>query len=233
MKTAHEHYAELIALTSLYLGQRLPVAKGRKLAQANIQPQKISQSPPLNAPARLESPSPIFRQTPASPAITPQGALSQTQPPPKPIEIDDHLDDIKKVVIQQFPLLKIVDKIPDDTLAKKKKSKSPSIIILSFDDHPQHLEFLGNVSRAIESLGHSAQVIPAARIERENRWEGLVKMPGLKLVLVPRDKIALYPVLKQAPLLLLLPISLYLQDSSHKAVLWKTIKGQLTSKGSS
>jgi len=89
----------------------------------------------------------------------------------------DACENMHALFKQTFPLKTIVTEIPDDaestqksTLWKYEKAPSP-ITILSFNEKPNHLAFLHNLSKAIEQLNPAIEVRSALSIEAAEEWE--------------------------------------------------------------
>lgn len=143
-----------------------------------------------------------------------------------------------------FPEWVLSKTIPNDIVAQKNKNawlKSQEIcpvMILSFYDNEQQQIFLKNIAQAISLRLAPAQVVSAAQIEKENKWENILNSSQLRLVIAGDYGLYLHPklmhfykeipqqgkhFLNQTPLLLLSDLSLYLKEPQLKPLLWRAI----------
>ena len=139
-----------------------------------------------------------------------------------------------------FPNLILQDSVPDDSEARKinqqwkNQSLSPQVILLFFDETPEQKDFLQKVTDAITQKIAPASLFSAYTIEKQNKWENMFKIQGIKLIIAPDYGIYLLPGLMHhyrefqrtlggIPILLLTDISLYLKQPSLKTALWQAI----------
>lgn len=161
--------------------------------------------------------------------------------------------EIRKILSERQPSLKFIDKIPNDAEAKKiarsweQQQVVPHVLLLSFDESHKQATFLENLRLAIETLGVSAKVLNAARIENGKGWEFFLKSKELHLVIASSCHIDTSPQLKKfykettkqprhalcdTPLFLLPDIASYLKEPSLKPLLWRALKDLIASPSS-
>jgi len=149
----------------------------------------------------------------------------------------ENFQDLRKIMQEKHPEVTVVDKILDDQkaqeLSQKWKARDPesNVILLSFDQDPNHLQFLRRLAQAIED-----HHLPSKVIQIDHWDETLLKKS--RLVIGVEKGISEDPRLKElfqesgqdgkhllgsAPLILLQTIGQYLQDPKLKAPLWKAI----------
>lgn len=151
--------------------------------------------------------------------------------------------DIQNIIIERFPAQKILHDIPSDASAKIHPQDHviahAEVLILSFSDDPQQMEFLLKLANAISvRLKSHAEVISARDLEHESQWNIPLKSKALRLVIASGHLIHAYPKLMQhyreepkkarfyvgkVPLCLYSDISLYLQEPTLKLSLWKSV----------
>ncbi len=146
------------------------------------------------------------------------------------------------------PHLALSDEIPPDAGAQKRanqwkeKAQAAPVAILSFGEKGQERVFLDSLASAIAQKLAPSAVIDAARLEREQNWEIFLEIDILKLILAPADfqkrpqlmrHYKEFPSTSQlylgkVPLLVLSPVSAYLNNPSLKRTLWETLCQLLT-----
>ncbi|MEC7838750.1 MAG: hypothetical protein VX777_01775, partial [Chlamydiota bacterium] len=157
---------------------------------------------------------------------------------------ESNFADIKKDVAELFPELKIIDQPPDDRAAKKVNQQwkkgpiLPEVILLTFNETPEQTEFLLKVVNAINEHLAPAQMFSAYTIDKQRKWENMLKIEGLRLVIAPDYGIYSLPNLKKyyrestvhaertlagIPVLLLTDVGLYIKQPSLKPALWKAL----------
>jgi hypothetical protein len=135
-----------------------------------------------------------------------------------------------------------VDEVPDDATAKrvanswKEKISDADVILLACERDAETLEFLKSLGKAIDQNLAKAKILPAEKMEAENRWDlflqknqfrliiasdGMRGMPRLMRFYRETPATAEY-FLDKTPLLPLSSASLY-KSIEHKALLWKTL----------
>lgn len=189
----------------------------------HLQVQKIAESLP---------PSSIYSKNKS------QNSILKLEPITEPKQLD--YNSLKVEFKNLFPNLVLQDSIPDDSEARKinqqwkNQSLSPQVILLFFDETPDQKAFLQKVTDAITQKLVPASLFSAYAIEKQNKWENMFKIQGVKLIIAPDYGIYLLPSLMHhyrefqrtlggIPILLLTDISLYLKQPSLKAALWQAI----------
>lgn len=166
--------------------------------------------------------------------------------PPAAEEVD--LNDIRKIISERVPHLKLIDDIPKDTEAKKNaalwqnKQPVPQVMILSFDETLKQKVFLDDLCFALEIYGIHAKIFSTYKIEQEKGWEPILKTQELRLVIANSHGIHGFPelmkhyrevprqarhYLQNIPLFLLSDLSFYFKEPALKLSLWKALQGIL------
>jgi hypothetical protein len=148
-------------------------------------------------------------------------------------------------ISNQFSSIKLSNDIPDDSKAKaiaqKWRAPGAEVFILSFNDLPRENAFLQNLATAIEKTGATTKVISAVKYEQEKRWHKCFKTDDLRFIITNHYSLHTLPelmkyyredhtgkqMLGKAELHLLPDLSLYMQQPSLKAALWKALQQQL------
>lgn len=159
------------------------------------------------------------------------------------------LDEMRAVVEKVIPSFPLRSEVLDDAKAKRRASfwkeelKEISILILNFEEQEKPRLFLNNLSTALTALLTPAKVIEATRFEREKKWDELLSLPSLRLILAPSFSTwkqttlssfykelpaeAKY-FLKRCPVLFLHPLSAYFKNPLLKKQLWNTLVSHLS-----
>lgn len=164
----------------------------------------------------------------------------------KSIEIDAEM---KQMVAKILPEVTLTSSIPDDAAATKmahlykEQHLSAKVLILSFGETGPAMNFLQNVTKAIDSLLAPAKLIEMRKIERENSWELTLSSSTLQLILAPpfqawksislsrfyrENPSSKSHFLKDTPLLMMQPTEAYLKNPDLKRELWKTLSSLLS-----
>lgn len=172
----------------------------------------------------------------------------QLEPFAQPIEAD--FNDLKKIIAERYPNQPLKDKLPCDAHAKaikdewQKEILIPSVLILSFTDLPQHLDFLNSLAMAIGKQLAPASVFSADRLENDKGWESILSKDSLRLIIASGHSLNSNKELmkhhreapKEAkhylgkiPLFLLADISVYIKNPRLKIPLWADLKKTLGS----
>lgn len=217
-------------------------------------------APPVAPPPQnIEVPQsnkPDFNKATTAPH-TPKQENTADQPAPTPgafkLEVPAALPQadfsaLRTIVNEKLPHVRLLDKLPDDTEAKKlanawtQEKKIPQVMILSFDEPPKQQAFLVNIAKALEAHGIDAQVATATKLERENEWQKLLQSKELKLMVAGSSGFHSLPQLQKhyregtkqgrhylgdRLLLLLSDISYYLKEPALKPSLWAALKALL------
>lgn len=216
----------IIALTKLHISQEYDAKNWVTTDSETYEYYKTFASKKRTTPIIKPPVSPIPvapRPKPIAPKPSPQKKL-----PPKstPIERETlpsapktEFADFKKIISMHFPNEKILNFVPDDTLAKeiaskwKKQAIPPEVVILNTTTSPQEKLFLENVARAIE-----IHFFPAAVLSPEE----FKPNDALKLV-IGNETQPSFPSLK------IEPVANYLKNPQQKAKLWQDLKSTLQS----
>jgi hypothetical protein len=225
------------AETCDYFRQRIKKAPVKKVealedpAPKILPPLKIERSPP---PPVLQNPTPL--DTPVSPPL-----------PPKKKE---NLLGLRALFSKIAPEMPLLQEIPSDAIAKKianrwkTKNQIAPITVLSYQENPEHRQFLEQIVKALDVYFGPAKLLIADAIEREKEWKTFLSAAELKLVIacdytlwqlqnlcpfykeIPAQK---YRQLGEKPLFMLPDLSLYLKDPLLKRSLWKALCQMISS----
>lgn len=204
-------------------------------------------SPQEQQPAPLP-PLPAYKpQQPVAPAkkaiATPTVEKIKDTPPKRQTESTEEttghdFSAVRAALHEAASHLKIIDTIPDDSIAKRVanswKEILPEVILISDDATAEQSELLQKISNAIISLGYTS-----ALMANDIVWELLLTAPHLKMILMTQQSLQKYPELQQkyrydqsrkrhyidGILLCPLPSLEKLEsDPGIKANLWQTIR---------
>ncbi len=194
-------------------------------APAQPTPQKRSPPPPVQQDAVIEQP-------------------KKAQEVPSTL---NELSPIKKTLLRVAPHIKLTDEVPDDAVAKrvatawKEKVEGAEVILLACTTDTETLEFLKTLGKAVDQNLGKAKILPAERLEKENRWDLFLQKNEFRLI-IASDGMQKLPelmrfykaipaqsqfFLDKTPLVALSPASTY-KSIEHKAALWKTLCQYLT-----
>ena len=198
-----------------------------------------------SAPIKI-APPPVKVAAPPPVALEPVKAQVAPASPVK----SKPTSDIRVAVQKIFPELLLRDSIPDDRLAKKMAQLweetylSAKVVIIAFGETALHLEFLNQVTGAIDKLLAPAKLLDGEKFEKEHGWELLLNSPLLHTIICSswaswkETSLARHyrqngateeHFLAKRPLLLLEPIAHYLKDPHLKRKLWKDLNLRLSS----
>lgn len=199
---------------------------------------------PLSPPApssSIKKPQAVNIEPQPAKAIKPQ-PLSKTfmrEAPSVPTRPD--FTELHTFFKKQLPAVELSDTITDDSAAKALASRwkvpSSEIIILSFSELANEQTFIANLANALNQCLASTKVLSARKIEDEKGWEKLLKAEKLRLVIASNYNLHTLPellkhfhedatgkhTLGNVKVYLLSDLSLYMQQPSLKASLWKTL----------
>lgn len=166
--------------------------------------------------------------------------------------------EMRQLIKSVHPKLTLLEVIPDDAEARAiamqwKYPKecvvkaSSDVLMIIFDDVPEHLTFLNNIEKAIIGLGYKVNMIIAEKIKSEKEWE-VILSDSTRIVLATHSRMQSFPdlfkyyqeipsgenlnskcYLNKIPVLPLYDLSRYLQEPPLKIPLWKAIKESLSS----
>ncbi|MBS0648155.1 MAG: hypothetical protein JSS10_02895 [Verrucomicrobia bacterium] len=164
----------------------------------------------------------------------------------KALEIDAEM---KQMVAKILPETSIVGAIPDDAHAKKmsqlykEQHLTAQVLVLSLGEAGPGLQFLQNVTKAIDSMLAPAKLIEMRKIERENSWDITLNSPTLKLIVAPpfetwksislarfyrANPSSKSHFLRETPVAFMQPSAAYLKNPDLKRELWKMLSTLLS-----
>ena len=246
MSTPHEQYQELIALTELHL---LEEYSPQELITVDpdavkfLQTQKpASVTKPIPAPKAIEVvQQPLKQETTKSPPFPKKEEPPAPQPTQtaisKPFELDTshkpiqtEFEDIKQLIKEKAPHFAISDHIPPPAAPK-----TLQLIFLTSNEEAEDLQFLENVLKAAQGRGLNARILMCRQIEKENKWDKLLTINDLRLIVLSKQSLLDIPALgifnsengyQKGPIQAFVYDNLSAQksDISFKQELWKKIQ---------
>lgn len=264
-QSVKKSYSELISLTQLFLLREHHMSEKclmEKHAFPHIKakrpyvPPSIKTLPDMPKAIPVES-APLIPAEPLKTSVKTEENKALTPPP--------HQQEKKSLVLEplstpplfsvdmsymqffkeHFPQCPLSSTIPSDEKAHKMrhawklKHQVLPVLILSFQENNQSLDFLKNVAKAISVFLAPASLLSASNFEKEAQWDEVLATPDLRLIIASDYELYLQPnlmkhytqdkqlgkhYLKTIPLLLLSDISLYLKKPELKEVLWNAIR---------
>jgi hypothetical protein len=204
------------------------------------QPKEILKKP-LPLPPTPKPVAPVHKKEKEAP---PAQEISAPKPAAKthePIKTEG-FELIKKTLVRVVPHVQLVDAVPDDAHAKKiaggwkEKIPDAEVILLACDTDSETLELLKSLGKAIDQNLAKAKIIPAEKLEQENRWEMFLRKNQFRLIVASEGMKKLPELMKfytaipsqaqsfldKTPLLALSTASVY-KAIEQKAHLWKTL----------
>lgn len=234
---------EIISLTKRFLQEEYPLDEWiwtdkttydffKGLSTPPLLPQKTHSSKPVTTPTKSKpKPSLIKRQTTPTISIEKPEPIKTTpkRTSYKPESFKRDYSEIKKLLAEVAPKLKIIDSVPPDDEAKlianAWNNSIPEVAIIVIEPSKEQLLLLERMAKAIEGLGRTSKVLIG-----EQQWEKLFKTKHLKLILVPQETLDAHPdfaeitTIKICPMA---PIQTYLEQPQEKTKLWKNIQALL------
>lgn len=215
--------------------------------QEPIEKVEAAKTPSHQAPKYIPSTSMQPQIKEATSPKAPDAAQDLKLAPKPPIKASDLIkvegsEQIKKTLLRMVPHIKLVDDVPDDTKAKKiasgwkEKIPDAEVILLACETDADTLDLLKSLGRAIDQNLAKAKIVPAEKLEQENRWDIFLQKNQFRLI-IASDGMKKHPelmkfyhanpaqsqsFLDKTPLLALSPASIY-KLIEHKAHLWKTL----------
>lgn len=189
-------YKELIALTKRHLNEEYDqdsriwtnLETYNYFRSLTPPPKPVAEPAPQPQPRAAARPPPPNKEAPLPEKIQPQ-PKAQILPPKRHtqemLKSDDKLDfaDVRAVLKEVAPQLKIIDAIPNDALAKRIaqswKETLPEVVLIATEATEGQQELLLKIAAAIRSLGYSAGCL-----EGTIDWNELLTAPHLKLILM-------------------------------------------------
>ena len=193
---------------------------------------------PLPKPVVMEKPQPK-KEPLVSETSTPPPKKEQPRSAPP---VSDNYEGIKSTLNRIAPHLALVDEVPDDAQAKKLasawKEKIPDVevILLACQTDNDTLDLLKSLGKAIDQHLGRAKILPAEKLEKENRWDLFLQKNPFRLI-VASDGLKQLPqlmrfyhavpaqsqaFLDKIPLLELSSATFY-KAIENKAHLWKLL----------
>ncbi|MGH2613291.1 MAG: hypothetical protein ACRDFB_09645 [Rhabdochlamydiaceae bacterium] len=112
--------------------------------------------------------------------VLPAPIIQKTPPKPMAAVEKKNLHEMRQIIEKTFPDFSLRETIPDDSHAKKmarlweETYLTAQIMVIAFGEVGPGLEFLKNVTHAIDRLIAPAQLIEGPLLEKENGWELLL-----------------------------------------------------------
>lgn len=128
--------------------------------------------------------------------------------------------------------------LPDTEAKKKHQRVGAEIAIIYFGDEVKEMEFLKNLTKAINVGIRSAEIADAHKIESEKGWKSFLESPELKWIIAPKrglrkstELVQFYkelPVTKErflglVPIFFIEPIAEYFKNPQLKKALWEEL----------
>lgn len=202
---------------------------------APVIPKKKVVAPPPPPPPTFvpKTPEPVVVKQP-TPALPPKKNTHETR-----LMVEKTFPDM---VLRETPL--------EDSHARKMSRLweetylNAQIVVIAFGEVGPGLEFLKNVTKAIDELIAPAQLIEGSMLEREKSWELLLNSPALRNILCSpwnawktttlathyrQNGATQEQFLGKHPLFLMEPSVNYLKHPERKRILWQLIHTQLSS----
>jgi len=246
-------YRQLIRDTLHFLQNQLPYRPASKPLDASSQKSGSLKSEPL--PARKEkantnlippvsAPAALRMQEESSPPPKVTAAKPPLLQPSKQDLVQEPMEELRLLIEKTSPHYLLHRDVPSDAAAERNAEKwkenigTIQVALLSFGEQGASLQFLQNLTKAIDNSLCPALLIDGERFEREERWKMLLEEKELKWIIAPSRSLGKSPILthyyreipaKQErlladiPLFFLLPIQEYLKESSLKRTLWETL----------
>lgn len=214
-----------------------------KTVAALPQPKKVLPLPPLPPTPKPAPPvykkekeaSPVQETVPTQPNTKPSAKI------PEPVKMEG-FEKIRTTLARVAPHVQLVDTVPDDANAKKiaggwkEKIADAEVVLLACETDSDTLELMKSLAKAVDQNLAKAKIIPADKLEQENRWEMFLQKNQFRLIVATEGIKKLPELMKfyhaipaqsqafldKTPLLALNSASLY-KAIEHKAQLWKTL----------
>ncbi len=154
----------------------------------------------------------------------------------------DGFAQIKRTLLRAAPAVRLIEEVPDDSAAKrvanawKEKIPDAQVVLLACETDADTLELLKSLGKAIDQNLAKAKILPAEKMERENRWDLFLQKNQFRLIIASDGLQKLSHLMRfykalpatsesyldKTPLLALSPASVY-KSLEAKAHLWKTL----------
>lgn len=210
---------------------------------------KIEKKKEAFLPTASSFPEPL---PPVQPPLQPDEQEPLSPPPspcPRPnVKISAYSKNNFKDLLKTFaPHVKVLDELPSDIEAKKiaeawkEEQFIEEVTIFSFAEGEKEYSFLQNLCKAIDIRLKPARILDGRRIEKEDKWKIVLQHPKIRFILsspisgtCPKllEHYKELPATNELkigniPLILLQPISSYLQNPLLKVSLWQRLSTQL------
>lgn len=198
------------------------VEKVNKIPPAPQVKDKVAAAPAPTAP----TPTPPTKSEPFSLQLLPKTPTLETS-------------EFRKILLEKFSQLQIVDTIPDDKEAKSKSNQwqNPpiSVLIAAMAKNKEEQAFLDSVAMAMQVRNCSTKIIETSKLNE-------LLSSTLKLIIADRQALASYPNLQKhyrwdpaqfrhfigpIPLIILEDLNHYLKDPKQKRELWNSLRAIL------
>lgn len=212
---------------------------------------RITPAEPIVRSLKISEPTKVLKSTSQPVQQVPVAADSAILQTKKALDARPKSSDIspiKKTLLRIAPHIKLTDEVPDDAVAKrvatawKEKIADVEVILLACNADAETLEFLKTLGKAVDQNLGKAKILPAERLEKENRWDLFLQKNEFRLI-IASDGVQKLPelmrfykaipatsqyYLDKTPLVALSPASIY-KSIENKAALWKTLCQHLRS----
>jgi len=165
----------------------------------------------------------------------------------KPQIIKDNFNDIKNIVSNIAPKIKITDPLSDEIAKQnihkyKLKNSAANITILAYRENERFYKFLEKLAVATNIYFYPTKIISAYLIEKQNSWDIFLSQDTIYLIISLDYTIFELPnlkkfyrenptkkekFLKDIPLFLLPDLSIYLKEPTLKKTLFTTLKQKI------
>lgn len=143
--------------------------------------------------------------------------------------------DFKKILTEHFPLQKITDLPPEDSLLSE-----ASIVLLASSAQTQERQFLENVADALKRYSMTASLLIAEAVDQSNGWDKVCFSSKLKLLICTQSQLERFPKIAtlnrsysakellsaeiKYPSCLVIDPLLYMRELELKKDLWKVLQ---------
>lgn len=270
MSTLAEQYRQLLAMTQSHLLTEFPrdqrfisdpetvkfykskAAAPKMPPKPPIVQQQITQRPP-QPQYHPPKPAPIVPK-PAAPPPPPLPAPAQEKKPlevPKRERLDsstvDEMSDIRSLITKLYPQMHLSPPPASDNTQTLTNTQTAQVYVLQCGNTPSEETFLHYLAEAIKRMLAPAMVVDGYRIEKENRWEGMLGEGQIKLIVMTETQLQRLPSLQgrfqrsptdhtcrlgEVPLLLIPELRLLFQQPDLKISLWHTLQALMKNNAS-
>lgn len=197
-------------------------------AAASSLNEKIATPPnPMTATGITEKPKPIPQSSLLQSSVASQEhGILKLEPMPSPSSVD--FSEIKSLLHERFPNLKIVDDIPSKALERPK----PQALVLFMNQDPASKTFLQNLTRAIDHCLAPAVLENGEAHEVKTEWNAYLNHSEIKAVILTSQTLKNLPNLSnflantadKIHLFELPDIAAFSKDPIQKKRLWSSLE---------